>query len=75
MKKRVDELSKFNDDDFKKSSFSYPPPKIQHCVEVAIGETTISVRDSKDPSGPRLDFTPAEWRAFLKGAKKGEFDV
>lgn len=35
-----------------------------HCVEVATpGE--VLVRDSKDPDGPRLSFTPAEWSAFL----------
>jgi hypothetical protein len=32
------------------------------------------VRDSKNPHGPMLQFTPAEWRAFLAGARCGEFD-
>ena len=32
------------------------------------------VRDSKDPAGPVLKFTEAEWDAFLKGARAGEFD-
>ena len=36
------------------------------CVEVADG---VQVRDSKDPDGPVLIFTPAEWRAFLKTLK------
>ncbi len=38
-------------------------------------EGMVSVRDSKDPDGPRLRFTPAEWSAFLDGARKGEADL
>jgi hypothetical protein len=39
-----------------------------------IGEL-IEVRDAKDGVvGPTLRFTPAEWDAWLDGAKKGEFD-
>jgi hypothetical protein len=34
----------------------------------------IAVRDSKDPDGPKLFFTPAEWDAFLNGVKASEFD-
>jgi hypothetical protein len=34
----------------------------------------VAVRDSKDPDGPVLLYTRAEWRAFLHGAKAGEFD-
>jgi hypothetical protein len=44
------------------------------CVEVASVVGKIAVRDSKDPRGPMLVYTPAEWSAFLDGAKKGEFD-
>jgi hypothetical protein len=44
------------------------------CVEVAETRGMIAVRDSKDPSGPILTYTRAEWEAFLDGAKKGEFD-
>jgi hypothetical protein len=45
------------------------------CVEVAYDDDQVAVRDSKDPSGPMLLFTPHEWRAFLAGARDGEFDV
>lgn len=46
------------------------------CVEVAdLPAGGAAVRDSKNPHGPMLEFTPAEWRAFLDGAKKGEFDI
>ena len=45
------------------------------CVEVADNlHGMIAVRDSKDPTGPALIFTPAEWEAFIGGAKDGEFD-
>ncbi len=45
------------------------------CVEVAELTDGVAVRDSKDPNGPVLVFTPAEWTAFIKGAKDGEFDA
>ena len=46
-----------------------------NCVEVAITDTVIAVRDSKNPDGSALMFTPAEWTAFIGGAKDGEFDI
>jgi len=55
-----------------KSSFSYAQGS---CVEVAsLPDGGVGVRDSKDPSGPVLRFTPGEWYAFLGGARNGEFD-
>jgi uncharacterized protein DUF397 len=44
------------------------------CVELASMDGMVAIRDSKDPAGPVLRYTPAEWRAFLDGAKKAEFD-
>jgi hypothetical protein len=45
------------------------------CVEVAdLPDGGVAVRDSKDPDGPKLVFTLAEWQAFIGGAKDGEFD-
>jgi hypothetical protein len=35
------------------------------CVEVGTGPAVIAVRDSKDPDGPMLIFSPAAWRTFL----------
>lgn len=44
------------------------------CVEVAWLEAGhVGVRDSKNPNGPALVFTPREWDAFTSGAKDGEF--
>ncbi|QIS18677.1 DUF397 domain-containing protein [Nocardia terpenica] len=35
------------------------------CVEVAfLSPDTIGVRDSKNPTGPALTFTAAEWDSF-----------
>ena len=45
-----------------------------NCVQVTNLHGLIAIRDSKDPSGPVLLYTPAEWQAFLDGVKKGEFD-
>jgi len=44
------------------------------CVEVARNlPGIVAVRDSKDPDGPVLTFTADEWRAFISGARAGEF--
>jgi Domain of unknown function (DUF397) len=44
------------------------------CVEVEAAAGGVLVRDSKDPAGPVLAFTPGEWAEFLAGVKAGEFD-
>ncbi|GAA4524000.1 MULTISPECIES: DUF397 domain-containing protein [Nonomuraea] len=45
------------------------------CVEVAeLSGGRRGVRDSKNPTGPALIFTPGEWAAFISGVKDGEFD-
>jgi hypothetical protein len=46
------------------------------CVQVArLPDGRVGVRDSKDPGGPVLRFTPAEWAAFLGGVHNGEFTL
>ena len=46
-----------------------------NCVEVADNlPGLVAVRDSKDPAGPALAFTPEGWSAFVGGVKDGEFD-
>lgn len=41
------------------------------CVEVATNLSgVVGVRDSKDPAGPALTFTPEAWRAFVTFAKR-----
>jgi len=59
--------------EWRKSSRS--GPNCDNCVEVAFVDGAIAVRDSKNPEGPVLIFTPAEWDAFVAGTKDGEFDV
>jgi hypothetical protein len=39
------------------------------CVEIAHLPEAIAVRDSKDPAGPNLIFTPQAWSAFVVSAK------
>jgi hypothetical protein len=55
-----------------KSSLSYANG---NCLEVSgLSGSRIKIRDSKDPEGPVLHFSPAEWDAFLGGVRNGEFD-
>jgi hypothetical protein len=55
-----------------KSSFSGGS---ENCVEQRRAGEQIEVRDTKDRgAGPTLRFTPAEFAAWLAGAKAGEFD-
>ncbi|MEU3979662.1 DUF397 domain-containing protein [Streptomyces sp. NPDC026672] len=45
------------------------------CVEVAKIEGGRALRDSKNPSGPKLFFTNAEWSAFVAGVQADEADL
>jgi Domain of unknown function (DUF397) len=54
---------------WRKSSYS---SGTGNCVEVAVAEASVRVRDSKQHGcGPVLEFSPAEWAAFLHLAKAG----
>jgi hypothetical protein len=44
---------------------SYSGGGTGNCVEVANGIDAISMRDSKNASGPTITVTPAAWRAFV----------
>ena len=46
-----------------------------NCVEVASLDVAVAVRDSKNPGGPVLRFTPTAWETFMHGAKRGDFDL
>ncbi|MER2091731.1 DUF397 domain-containing protein [Saccharopolyspora rectivirgula] len=41
------------------------------CVEVSWGAGAVRVRDSKDPAGGALVFSPARWAEFLAGLRAG----
>jgi hypothetical protein len=56
---------------WRKSSFS----GANGCVEIAVIDGKIAVRDSKAQKGPVLTFTPGEWKAFVGGVRNGEFDL
>ncbi|MFI2340598.1 DUF397 domain-containing protein [Nocardia gamkensis] len=44
------------------------------CVEVAfLDGGQIGVRDSKNPAGPALVFTPVEWDVFTASVHAGKF--
>ncbi|MEU6171611.1 DUF397 domain-containing protein [Streptantibioticus parmotrematis] len=47
------------------------------CVEWAPAHAAASgvvpVRDSKDPHGPALLYTPRAWGAFIRAVRSGEF--
>jgi predicted secreted Zn-dependent protease len=45
-----------------------------HCVEVASVASAVFVRDSKDVSGPVLEFGSEGWTEFIAGVRDGEFD-
>ncbi|WP_067468661.1 DUF397 domain-containing protein [Nocardia amamiensis] len=46
----------------------------ESCVEVAwLAAGHVGVRDSKNPTGPALLFTPGEWDAFTAGVINNEF--
>ena len=54
-----------------KSSHSYSNG---NCVEAAaLPGGTVAVRDSKNPHGPVLTLTAAQWRAFTQGIRAGDF--
>lgn len=45
------------------------------CVEVAdLDHGERAVRDSKNPAGPALTFTAAQWSAFTTSVRTGQFD-
>lgn len=48
---------------WKKSSRS--GPNGGECVEVAVGKSSIYVRDSKDPNGPKIALSGQAWARFI----------
>lgn len=44
------------------------------CVEVALLDRMVAIRDPKNLEQAPLYFNQEEWRVFIAGVKKGEFD-
>ncbi|WP_190812540.1 DUF397 domain-containing protein [Saccharopolyspora pogona] len=44
------------------------------CVEVAVSDEAVGVRDSKDLDGGFFVVSPAQWSAFTTRVKSGQFD-
>jgi hypothetical protein len=47
---------------WRKSSYSDDQGE---CVEIAMSDSVVGVRDSKNAAGPLLTFTDSTWQAFL----------
>jgi hypothetical protein len=45
------------------------------CVEVAENPCFVAVRDSKDPEGPALTFSPVAFASFVAATAAGAFPV
>jgi hypothetical protein len=57
---------------WRKSQHSNPSG---NCVEIAgLPDGTVAIRNSRYPTGPALLCAPADFSAFLAGARDGEFD-
>jgi hypothetical protein len=50
---------------------SYSGANGGNCIEIAAAAHTVAVRDSKDPDGPVLAFTPNDWQQFADQVKAG----
>jgi hypothetical protein len=47
-----------------------------NCVQVAFAaDGSVGVRDSKNPTGDVLTFTPTAWETFTGAVRDGEFDT
>ncbi len=56
--------------EWRKSTYS----NLSGCVEVAVVNGQVAIRDSKAQNGPMLTFAAVEWQAFLSGVRAGQFD-
>jgi len=58
--------------EWRKSSFS---GQQSNCVEFRRTPGGVEVRNSKRPDAGTVAYTDSEWKAFIAGAKAGEFDL
>ena len=68
------EVADLTGSNWRKSSYS--SANGGNCVEVAAdGPGAVAVRDSKDPDGPALVFTAAEWHSFTAQVRSSRFGL
>jgi hypothetical protein len=51
---------------------SYSSEQGGNCVEALRVPSGMAIRDSKDKSGPSLEFTAAAWQTLVASLKSGE---
>ncbi|WP_233574258.1 DUF397 domain-containing protein [Amycolatopsis panacis] len=51
---------------------SYSSGGEANCVEVAMQDEVVAVRDSKDPQGGYFTLSPEGWQALLSKVREGE---
>jgi hypothetical protein len=57
---------------WRKSSYS---SDTANCIEFATFADHVELRDSKDPDGPRLQFSVAAWGEFVNAVRADLFDI
>ncbi len=57
--------------EFKKSSYC---DKGKCCVEVAIEENMVFIKNSKNPNRI-IQYSSQEWKDFIEGVKNNEFNI
>jgi hypothetical protein len=50
---------------------SYSGGGTSECIETAFLPSAVAVRDSTDPSGPRLEFASGAWTSFVDAIRDG----
>lgn len=65
-------------DDCLEASFQKSPTSNGNdgCTEARWAGGWVETRNSNDPDGPVIRYTPGEWRAFLRGVRESDtFDL
>lgn len=54
---------------------SYSGGSGAECLEVAVGNPDVPVRDSNSPHGPVITFAAPHWTTFVAAVVEGQFDI
>ena len=67
---KVEQMDSNNDDlTFRKSTYC----GVTTCVEVAMSDNVVLIRDSKNKQINPLKLTRSEWKAFLEGVRSAKW--